>query len=76
MKIEWRSCRDHSQTVADTKIFFFAENVERTTICQLELDEPKVKQFKDAIENGYWFEFFMGMFYIVFLFKDLYDIKN
>ncbi|XP_038891711.1 transmembrane 9 superfamily member 1 [Benincasa hispida] len=37
----------------------FQKNVERTAICQLELDEPKVKQFKDAIENGYWFEFFM-----------------
>ncbi|XP_023552302.1 transmembrane 9 superfamily member 1-like [Cucurbita pepo subsp. pepo] len=37
----------------------FQKNVERTTICQLELDEPHVKQFKDAIENGYWFEFFM-----------------
>ncbi|KAA0038973.1 transmembrane 9 superfamily member 1 [Cucumis melo var. makuwa] len=39
----------------------FQKNVERTTICQLELDESKVKQFKDAIENGYWFEFFMGI---------------
>lgn len=48
--------------------FLFAENVERTTICQLELDEQKVKQFKDAIENGYWFEFFMGMFYTMFLY--------
>lgn len=43
--------------------------MERTTICQLELDEAKVMQFKDAIENGYWFEFFMGMLYIVFVLK-------
>lgn len=39
----------------------FAENVDKTTICELELDESKVKQFKEAIENNYWFEFFMGM---------------
>ncbi|KAI4298974.1 hypothetical protein L6164_032477 [Bauhinia variegata] len=37
----------------------FQKNVDKTTICQLVLDEPKVKQFKDAIENSYWFEFFM-----------------
>lgn len=37
------------------------ESVERTAICELKLDEEKVKQFKDAIENSYWFEFFMGM---------------
>ncbi|MBA0606018.1 hypothetical protein Godav_018539, partial [Gossypium davidsonii] len=36
------------------------ENVDRGTICQLELDEAKVRQFKDAIESSYWFEFFMG----------------
>ena len=44
-------------------MFFLAENVDKTTICELELDEAKVKQFKDAIESSYWFEFFMGMFY-------------
>ncbi|KAL2231420.1 UNVERIFIED_CONTAM: Transmembrane 9 superfamily member 1 [Sesamum indicum] len=38
----------------------FKKPVEKTTICELELDEEKVKQFKDAIENNYWFEFFMG----------------
>ncbi|XP_050379311.1 transmembrane 9 superfamily member 1 [Argentina anserina] len=37
----------------------FKKNVDRATICQLELDDHKVKQFKDAIENSYWFEFFM-----------------
>ncbi|KAH7575793.1 hypothetical protein JRO89_XS02G0222100 [Xanthoceras sorbifolium] len=37
----------------------FGKNVDKATICQLELDEAKVKQFKDAIENSYWFEFFM-----------------
>ncbi|KAK5837217.1 hypothetical protein PVK06_013027 [Gossypium arboreum] len=38
----------------------FQKNVDKSTICQLELDEVKVRQFKDAIENSYWFEFFMG----------------
>lgn len=37
------------------------ENVEKTTVCKLELDEPKAMQFKQAIENSYWFELFMGM---------------
>ncbi|KAG8474152.1 hypothetical protein CXB51_034030 [Gossypium anomalum] len=37
----------------------FQKNVEKGTICQLELDEAKVKQLKDAIENNYWFEFFV-----------------
>ncbi|XP_017637785.1 transmembrane 9 superfamily member 1-like [Gossypium arboreum] len=37
----------------------FQKNVDKGTICQLELDEAKVKQFKDAIENNYWFEFFV-----------------
>jgi hypothetical protein len=41
---------------------FLTENVDKAVICQLELDEAKVKQFKDAIENSYWFEFFIGMF--------------
>ncbi|KAE8698661.1 Transmembrane 9 superfamily member 1 [Hibiscus syriacus] len=31
------------------------ENVGKGTICQLELDEAKVKEFKDAIESNYWF---------------------
>ena len=43
-----------------------AENVDKSTICELELDEAKVKQFKDAIESSYWFEFFMGMLCISF----------
>ncbi|GLU06719.1 hypothetical protein SLE2022_237210 [Rubroshorea leprosula] len=37
----------------------FKKNVEKRTICSLELDEAKVKQFKEAIENLYWFEFFI-----------------
>lgn len=37
-----------------------AGNVQRSVICKLELDEVKVQEFKDAIENTYWFEFFMG----------------
>ncbi|KAJ9158927.1 hypothetical protein P3X46_024470 [Hevea brasiliensis] len=44
----------------DSKIDLkFLRNVEKGTICSIELDEAKVKQFKDAIENNYWFEFFM-----------------
>ncbi|KAF3529101.1 hypothetical protein DY000_02041346 [Brassica cretica] len=39
----------------------FLKNVDRSVICQLELDEAKVKHFKDAIENSYWFELFMGI---------------
>ncbi|KAF3556952.1 hypothetical protein F2Q69_00013372, partial [Brassica cretica] len=38
----------------------FLKNVDRGVICQLELDKAKVKHFKDAIENSYWFELFMG----------------
>ncbi|XP_010475983.1 PREDICTED: transmembrane 9 superfamily member 1 [Camelina sativa] len=37
----------------------FLKNVDRNVICPLELDEAKVKHFKDAIESSYWFEFFM-----------------
>ncbi|XP_023740131.1 transmembrane 9 superfamily member 1 [Lactuca sativa] len=37
----------------------FQKNVEKTTVCKLELDEPKAMQFKQAIENSYWFELFM-----------------
>ncbi|MBA0782112.1 hypothetical protein Gotri_002977, partial [Gossypium trilobum] len=46
----------------------FQKNVDKSTICQLELDEAKVRQFKDAIENSYWFEFFMGMFSFSFFY--------
>ncbi|KAF3661957.1 Transmembrane 9 superfamily member 3 [Capsicum annuum] len=38
----------------------FKRDVEKSTICKLVLDAAKVAQFKDAIENSYWFEFFMG----------------
>ncbi|KAM3714682.1 hypothetical protein ACB098_01G356100 [Castanea mollissima] len=37
----------------------FDKNVEKAVICQLKLDEATVKHFKDAIENNYWFEFFV-----------------
>lgn len=37
----------------------FGKNTDKTTICELELDPTKAKQFKDAIENSYWFEFFI-----------------
>lgn len=42
--------------------------MEKGTICELELDEGKVKQFKDAIENNYWFEFFLGKSHTYFFF--------
>ncbi|CAN8311961.1 unnamed protein product [Cochlearia groenlandica] len=37
----------------------FSKDVDKSVICQLELDDAKVKHFKDAIESSYWFEFFM-----------------
>ncbi|KAG0483050.1 hypothetical protein HPP92_011134 [Vanilla planifolia] len=37
----------------------FQRDVEKGSICPLELDSDKVTQFKDAIENLYWFEFFI-----------------
>ncbi|XP_038683970.1 transmembrane 9 superfamily member 1-like [Tripterygium wilfordii] len=37
----------------------FRKNVDKSLICQLPLTAEKVKQFKDAIENSYWLEFFM-----------------
>ncbi|CAM8930936.1 unnamed protein product [Rhodiola kirilowii] len=37
----------------------FQKNVEKGAVCELELDESKADQFKDAIENSYWFEFFI-----------------
>lgn len=37
----------------------FQKNVDRGTICTLDLDDAKVKRFTDAIENSYWFEFFI-----------------
>ncbi|XP_004504187.1 transmembrane 9 superfamily member 1-like [Cicer arietinum] len=37
----------------------FLKNVDKTVFCQIDLDDAKAKQFKDAIENNYWFEFFM-----------------
>ena len=42
-------------------VFSTAENVERSIICKLDLDVGKIQGFKDAIENTYWFEFFMGI---------------
>lgn len=40
-------------------------NLDKTVFCQMDLDDAKVKQFKDAIENNYWFEFFMGMLFVI-----------
>ncbi|KAF2293870.1 hypothetical protein GH714_005289 [Hevea brasiliensis] len=53
--------RSWGNELIDSKIDIkFQRNVDKGTICSLEIDEAKVKQFKDAIENNYWFEFFMG----------------
>ncbi|KAK9095838.1 hypothetical protein Sjap_021335 [Stephania japonica] len=38
----------------------FRKNVDRGVICEMEMTADKVKQFKDAVENMYWLEFFMG----------------
>ncbi|XP_074273340.1 transmembrane 9 superfamily member 1-like [Silene latifolia] len=37
----------------------FKKNVDKTSMCELELDASKARQFKDAIENSYWFELFI-----------------
>ncbi|KAJ7565859.1 hypothetical protein O6H91_02G077800 [Diphasiastrum complanatum] len=37
----------------------FKKAVEKATICTLEMDDEKAAQFKNAIENSYWFEFFI-----------------
>ncbi|KAJ4761677.1 Transmembrane 9 superfamily member [Rhynchospora pubera] len=37
----------------------FTKNVDKGTICTIELDSSKAKQFSDAIESSYWFEFFI-----------------
>ncbi|KAJ8477040.1 hypothetical protein OPV22_020767 [Ensete ventricosum] len=37
----------------------FRKNVDKASICALNLDAAKVKQFKDAVESSYWFEFFI-----------------
>ncbi|KAF8411890.1 hypothetical protein HHK36_004448 [Tetracentron sinense] len=53
----------------------FQKTVDKSPICDLKLDAAKVKQFKDAIENTYWFEFFVGMlFMIFFLVFSVYDL--
>ncbi|GAB2257793.1 hypothetical protein Droror1_Dr00013953 [Drosera rotundifolia] len=37
----------------------FQKNVDKGSICELELDKAKVEQFKEAIEDSYWLEFFI-----------------
>ena len=37
----------------------FGKTIEKNSECTIELDATKVKQMKEAIENAYWFEFFM-----------------
>lgn len=46
-------------------ILFLSENVDKASICAINLDAAKVKQFKDAVESSYWFEFFIGMLWTV-----------
>ncbi|KAM0946324.1 putative nonaspanin (TM9SF), MFS transporter superfamily [Dioscorea sansibarensis] len=37
----------------------FQKNVSKGTICTIELDAPKLKQFKEAVMSSYWFELFI-----------------
>ncbi|XP_073118956.1 transmembrane 9 superfamily member 1-like isoform X2 [Henckelia pumila] len=37
----------------------FQKPVDKTSICEIEIDEAHATHFKDAIERTYWFEFFM-----------------
>ncbi|XP_015689532.2 transmembrane 9 superfamily member 1-like [Oryza brachyantha] len=37
----------------------FGRDVDKDTICSMELDPDKAKQLSDAIESSYWFEFFI-----------------
>lgn len=46
--------------------YFFSGNVDKGSVCALELDDGKVKQFQDAIKNFYWQELFIGI-------VDVYD---
>lgn len=62
-------------------VFNTTGDVEKSTICDLALDAAKVAQFKDAIENSYWFEFFMGIYlfnmsYGFFFFKVLLTVTH
>ncbi|KDO50082.1 hypothetical protein CISIN_1g012251mg [Citrus sinensis] len=54
----------------------FQRNVDKASICSLDLDEAKVKQFKDAIENNYWFEFFLDDLPLWGFVGDLHPDKN
>ncbi|XP_024544739.1 transmembrane 9 superfamily member 1 [Selaginella moellendorffii] len=37
----------------------FKKSVDKVTICKLDLDQRKAMEFRAAIEETYWFEFFM-----------------
>jgi hypothetical protein len=52
-----------------------AENVDKATICTIELETSKVKQFSDAIESTYWFEFFIGTLHLSILILSLNNYK-
>jgi hypothetical protein len=49
---------------------FVLENVDKGSICTIELDAQKVKQFSDAIESSYWFELFIGMEKLILFHSD------
>ncbi|KAL9229061.1 hypothetical protein vseg_004577 [Gypsophila vaccaria] len=54
----------------------FKKNVEKTSMCELELDASKARQFKDAIENSYWFELFIDDLPLWGFVGDLRSDKN
>lgn len=43
------------------ELAFLTAPTEKKTICSLELTDDQVDAFKEAVENTYWFEFFVGM---------------
>lgn len=48
--------------------FLLTGDVEKRSICELKLDASKIARFKYAIDNSYWFEFFMGtVFHDIFM---------
>lgn len=51
----------------------FKRDVEKRSICELKLDASKIAQFKYAIDNSYWFEFFMDDLPIWGFVGDLYS---
>ncbi|XP_059299430.1 transmembrane 9 superfamily member 1-like isoform X2 [Lycium ferocissimum] len=54
----------------------FKRDVEKRSICELKLDGSKIAQFKYAIDNLYWFEFFMDDLPIWGFVGDEYPYRN